>query len=139
MLALWRPWGFPRTFETDFGSALSSEPVSTSCFCPSVDVHEGESEYRLDFDLPGVDPANVAVKVDKQVLTISGERKVEGDPAKARAWRVERSTGAFARSFELPDDAALDQISATSRNGVLTVLVPKAEPSSRKIQVQATS
>lgn len=102
-----------------------------------VDLFRDGDHYVLDADLPGVDPGSIDVDVDGQVLTIRAERTArvqEGAKWLAR----ERSHGSYLRQFNLGDGIAVDQISASYDNGVLSVTLPvseKAKP--RKIEVQA--
>lgn len=104
---------------------------------PSVDIQEQTEQYLVSADIPGVDPKQIDISVDKNILTIKGERQAEQVTEELGFKRVERTFGQFQRRFTLPENADAENISATGANGVLTVCIPKqevAEP--RKITVQ---
>ncbi|MBS0583305.1 MAG: Hsp20/alpha crystallin family protein [Proteobacteria bacterium] len=103
---------------------------------PRVDVREEDSRYVILADIPGVDSKDIEISMDKGVLTIKGERKSEATTENAKLTRVERRHGAFERSFALPDSADADAITASGKNGVLEIAIPKkAQAAPRKIQV----
>lgn len=103
---------------------------------PRVDVKEEANRFVIFADLPGVDLEAIEVQMDKNVLSIRGERAAPQAGEDARFTRQERRHGAFARSFTLPDTADAEGIVATGRNGVLEVVIPKRpEAAPRRIQV----
>jgi len=110
--------------------------VVTSQWAPRVDIREEEKRFVILADIPGVDPKDIEVQMDKGILTIKGERKAEQREESQRHTRVERSYGSFYRRFALPDGADPDGISATGRHGVLEVVIPKKpETTPRRISV----
>jgi HSP20 family protein len=95
-------------------------------FAPDCDILESDSEYKVQIDLPGLSKKEIGIALKSHVLTIKGERDIkaaDGEEFK----RQERKRGAFARSFALPENVNAAEISATFRNGVLTVSMPKSE------------
>lgn len=110
----------------------------TVAWTPAADVREDERAYLFDLELPGVAPESVEVTADQGVLSVRGERRSEARESNVGRWHiVERSQGAFRRSFQLPAQVAEDKIEAQYTNGVLTVRVPKAEvPKAKKIEVK---
>ena len=87
----------------------------------------------MDVDLPGVKKRILKVDINKGVLTISGERKVKEEVKEEDYYKVETYFGKFSRSFTLPDNADIENIEASSENGVLEVIIPKLkEDSARK-------
>lgn len=103
---------------------------------PRVDVREEEGRYVILADVPGVAPADIEISMDKGVLTIKGERKSESTAENGTLTRVERRNGAFQRSFALPDSADAEAITASGKNGVLEIAIPKkAQAAPRKIAV----
>jgi len=96
-------------------------------WAPTLDVSETEGEYLLRADLPAVKKEDVTITVDNDLLTIAGERKYEGDEKSERVHRRETFRGMFSRSLSLPDNADASAIRAESRDGVLTVHVPKTK------------
>ncbi len=121
------------------GSDASDESaVVTSQWVPRVDIKEESDRFVIYADLPGVDPQNVEVLMDKGVLTIKGERNSEVEENGERFSRVERRYGNFYRRFALPDTANADGVTAHGRHGVLEISIPKKpESTPRRIQVGA--
>jgi HSP20 family protein len=103
---------------------------------PRVDILETERAYEIRAELPGVPREDVNIAVDDNVLTVSGERKLEKDVNKESYHRIERVYGSFTRSFTLPTSVDSTQVEAKLENGLLTVVVPKAaEAQPRKIEI----
>jgi HSP20 family protein len=122
--------GFP-SFRTAFGSTE---------LMPSVDVVETEKEIVITAELPGLEEKDVQINVADNVLTIRGEKKAEKEQKGQDYRMVERSYGAFSRSFELPEGTDLDAVQADMAKGVLKVTVPKQAPAvARKIEVKAAA
>jgi HSP20 family protein len=92
---------------------------------PAMDVVEGEDSYMLALDLPGLKADDVELDVTDGVLTISGERRFEHTSPDGGFVRVERSSGAFARSLPLPDGTDAEAIAASFDDGVLEITIPK--------------
>lgn len=99
---------------------------------PTADISETDREYIVRAELPGVARKDVKVTVEDGVLTLSGERLYEKEDKSERFHRMERFQGSFARSFSLPDCADASAISAESKDGTLTVHIPKAESAKPK-------
>jgi len=129
---------FDRLFEgslMQMGSTDESSVV-TSQWIPLVDIKEEANQFVLYADLPGVDPQDIEVQMDKGMLTIKGERRIEATVETERFSRVERRHGSFHRRFALPDSADPERISASGHNGVLQIVIPKRpETTPRRIQV----
>lgn len=112
------------------------EPV----FRLAVDIREDEEAFFVEAEVPGLTAEDVNVDIEKGVLTIRGERKFDREESDETSGyrRIERSYGAFSRSFSLPETVDPEGIDADLKNGVLTVRLPKREaPGSRKIAVKA--
>lgn len=125
---------FDRFFQA--GDDQDESSVVTSQWAPLVDIKEEPEQFVIYADLPGIDPQDVEVLMDKGILTIKGERKSETSEQTERYSRVERRYGSFHRRFALPDSADPDGIAATGRNGVLMISIPKRpETKPRRIQV----
>jgi len=126
---------FDRFFGEDADTDASS--VVTSQWVPRVDVKEEQERFVIFADLPGVEPGSIEVNMDKGLLSIRGERRAEERSEGERYSRVERAHGVFYRRFALPESANPDGISATGRNGVLEITIPKRpESTPRRINVQ---
>ena len=111
--------------------------IATANWAPAVDIKEDDKAFTLLADIPGVDPEEIEVTMDKGVLTIKGERQSEKKTEEENYKRVERQYGVFYRRFTLPDSANADAIEAHSDNGVLKITIPKQEVAqSRRITVK---
>ena len=111
--------------------------IATANWAPAVDIKEDDKAFTLLADIPGVDPEEIEVTMDKGVLTIKGERQSEKKTEEENYKRVERQYGVFYRRFSLPDSANADAIEAHSEHGVLKITIPKQEVAqSRRISVK---
>ncbi|GAB2653779.1 Hsp20/alpha crystallin family protein [Arenimonas aestuarii] len=118
------------------GEADDASSVVTSQWMPRVDIKEESDRFVILADLPGVDPGEIEVQMDKGILSIKGERKTEAVAESERYSRVERAHGVFYRRFALPDSANPEGVTATGKHGVLEIAIPKRpETTPRRIQV----
>ncbi len=117
-----------------FGNVLehSGEESNLTTWAPAVDIYETEHELVVKADLPEVDPKELDVRVENNLLTIRGERKFEKKVAEENYLRVERAYGSFSRSFSLANTVNSEAIQADYRNGVLTLTIPKREEAKPK-------
>lgn len=97
-------------------------------WAPSTDISETDQEYVIRASLPAVKKEDVQVTVDGGMITIKGERKQQQEGKAEKYHRVESFYGSFERSFSLPENANADAIRCESKDGVLTVHIPKTEP-----------
>jgi len=103
---------------------------------PAVDVWETEAELVLSFDLPGVAEDKIAVELDNDVLTVSGERERTDEHSSERFYRFERRYGQFSRSVSLPAAVKEEDVQANYTDGVLEIRIPKPEGTKpRRIEV----
>ncbi len=110
--------------------------VETSQWAPRVDIREEEKRFVILADVPGVDPSTIEVSMDKSMLTLKGDRKLDSDESSGRLTRQERVHGSFHRRFALPESADADGISAQGRYGVLEISIPKKpETTPRRITI----
>jgi len=110
--------------------------VATSAWTPAVDIKEENERFVIHADIPGVSPEHVEITMESGVLSIKGERAYDHKEERKDYKRMERVRGTFYRRFSLPDTADAEKISATGKNGVLEIVIPKhpvAQP--RKIEV----
>jgi HSP20 family protein len=108
-------------------------------FSPRSDASAGDNSYEINVELPGVKEDDIEVELHDGVLSVRGEKKHERREEREGYFFSERQYGRFQRTFRLPPDAAEEGITASFRDGILTVSVPKsepAEPPSRRIQVK---
>jgi HSP20 family protein len=114
-----------------------NETMTVADWAPIVDIEEGENEYHISAELPGLRRENVKITLQEGVLTLQGERKQEHDEKGKRFHRVERSYGAFVRNFALPDVIDEGKVSAEFKDGVLHIRLPKSEKAKpRAIEVK---
>lgn len=107
-------------------------------FSPALDVEENEDAFTLHVELPGVEPGDVDVSLEENVLTISGERRFYDDRDADGFRRVERHFGRFHRAVRLPDRVDADRVEANYNDGMLRIVVPKAEEAKpRRIAINA--
>ena len=118
---------------------LSGRGLTKQAFQVAVDIREEHDAFFVDAEVPGLAADDVHIDVEKDVLTIRGERKVEKEEIEDTYRRVERQYGSFTRSFTLPETVDADSISADLNNGVLALRLPKKEaPTPRSISVNAS-
>jgi len=110
----------------------TGEQSNLSAWAPAVDIYESEQELVVKADLPDIDPKDLDIRVENNLLTIRGERKFEKKVSEENYLRVERSFGSFARSFTLANTVNPDAIKAEYQNGVLTLAIPKREEAKPK-------
>jgi len=128
-----------RMFDDVLGGSPSSGAQGGRMTMPSLDVQEKDDELCVAVELPGVRSEDVDVRLERDVLTISGEKKAENDQQQSNYHMMERSYGRFSRSLQLPFTPDPEQVSADYEHGVLKVRL-KREPQqqgSRRIQVRS--
>jgi HSP20 family protein len=137
----WRPFKemeeLQNRLNTYFGNSSltrnsDQESAAPAKWAPLVDIVEDEKEYLIKAELPEINKEDISIKVDKGVLSITGERKFEKEEKGKKYHRVERSYGHFTRTFTLPEDADADNVKAEFKNGVLEVHLHKAEKAKPK-------
>jgi len=112
------------------------QDLTAGNFVPPVDIYEDEQGITVKAELPGIDPKDVDVQVENNVLTIKGERKLEREEKEENFHRIERRYGSFVRSFTLPPTVDTDTVKADYENGVLKVhLAKRAEAKPKQIKV----
>jgi HSP20 family protein len=126
---------FNRLFNESFRNQPEESALTT--WAPAVDIYETPNELVVKADLPDVNEKDIDVRVENNLLTIRGERKFEKSVSEENFLRVERTYGAFSRSFSLPNTVNAEKIGAEYKNGVLTVTLPKREESKPR-QVKVT-
>jgi HSP20 family protein len=117
-------------FRDSFSRGLVSRGATGSPFMsyePDLDMQESATEYVYRIDLPGIEKDKVNIKVHNNYLTLSGERKTEKEASEDESgiYRMERSFGSFMRTVPLPPDANSEGMAAESKDGVLTIRIPK--------------
>jgi HSP20 family protein len=125
-LMRWDPW-----------REMLSRHENDGTWLPPVDILEKGDDLLIRAELPGVKIEDLDVRVEDDVLHLQGQRQ-ETEVEEGRSYRRERSYGAFARSFSLPTTVDAAKIRAQLRQGVLEIVLPKAEEAKpRKVEIQA--
>ncbi len=120
----------------------NSSEANLTTWAPAVDIYETEHELVVKADLPDIQPEELDIRVENNILAIRGERKFEKSVKEDNYLRVERSYGSFARSFSLASTVNTEAIKADYKNGVLTLTVPKreeAKPKQIKVNVETAA
>jgi HSP20 family protein len=130
-----------RTFDSAYrGNAREDEQSMVATWSPLVDVFEDGEGITLKAELPEVDAKDVDIQVEGNTLTLKGERKLEREDKRDGYHRIERTYGAFGRTFTLPNTVDVEHITAQSKDGVLKVFLPKkAETKPRQIKVAVST
>lgn len=120
-----------RVFDTFWTGSDGNAPTPRS-WSPAVDISETPDAYLVTAEVPGVEKENVHVTVLENRLFIKGEKHQESREEKENTHRTERVYGAFSRSFDLPRAVDAEKISASYKDGILRIAVPKAEDAKPK-------
>jgi HSP20 family protein len=143
-LTRYEPWLLMNRLQRDLDRLLAQpgsnddSDQSVVDWVPPVDIREQETQFLIHADLPGIEPKNIEITLEKGVLTIRGKRELETRKETDGFKRVERASGTFYRRFSLPDTADSASVSARFTNGVLEVAIPKqAQVLPRRINVEA--
>lgn len=140
------PWSFLRDMQGELNQLFERNPVpggedlsfvETSQWTPHVDIKEEQDKFVILADLPGIEPKEIQVSMENNILTIKGERRLERKLKEENYSRMERFSGTFYRRFTLPEEADGQHIQAKGKHGVLEIIIPKKEPHvPRKIDVR---
>jgi HSP20 family protein len=145
MLVRWTPWNEMQRLSREFDKAFGFGPATGTghgdAWLVPFDVSEDADKLVLVADLPGVDQKDLDIQVEQNILTLKGQRKIEREakPEGDFYRRFERQAGAFVRTFKVPPTVDAEKISASLKDGVLTLALPKkpeAQPRQIKISVQ---
>src|ERR1700719_2455622 len=117
-----------------FGDAMgrTGQESNLTPWAPAVDIYETEHELVVKADLPDVNPQDLDIRVENNILTIRGERKFDTKAHEDNYLRIERCYGSFSRSFALANSVQSESIQADYHNGVLTLSLPKREEAKPK-------
>ena len=133
MLTRWDPFAELNRLSTDVNRLWAEQQRG---FEPAVDILEEADRIVMQVEVPGMKVEDVQVHVENNVLTLSGERRIEHEENKERYHRIERSYGSFSRAFILPKSVDGDAIDAKLEDGVLRLGLPKkAVAEKRKIEI----
>ena len=145
-LTTWKPFGgltpfrdFERTtkemdrfWDSFLEGTLRKRGEDGTEWFPSLDVSETKNELMVKAEVPGMDPKDIDISLSDGMLTIKGEKKREKEEKEADYHLVERSYGAFVRSVQLPKEVQGNKISASYKDGILKITLPKSEEAKKK-------
>jgi len=114
-----------RLFEDEYGREGKAPILAMNT--PPTDIFESEKGYVLKMELPGFSKEDVKIDFANDTITIKGERKQDQEVKKEDYHRIERSYGMFQRSFSLPRNIQIEKIDANMQDGILQIVIPKAE------------
>ena len=129
----YRPTNFRSLVDQFFNQDFSGGSVSS--FSPKVDIAETESEFEIQLHVPGMNKSDFNIDLNKDQITISGERKMEKENKGKNFHSVESYYGNFNRTFYLPDVINKDKVDASYVDGILTITLPKDEKKVTKKQI----
>jgi len=121
-----------RLFEQTLSRSRGEEGVSATTWTPAVDIYETADTIVMKAELPGVAREDIQIQINENTLTLQGERRFAKDVQEENYLRLERAYGGFHRSFTLPATVQQDKIRALFKDGVLELVLPKAEDSKPK-------
>jgi len=121
---------FPSFVDEFFGGDLLPRffvENDNSMNVPAVNIKEGKDDFKIEVAAPGLDKNDFKIDLDNNVLTVSSEKENKVEEDHDRFMRKEFSYSRFSRSFSLPESVDAEKISASHKDGILTILVPKKE------------
>ena len=141
VITRWDPLRGVVAFRNPFNALfrdLSEGETATASFIPAVDVYEDEKKVVLKLEIPGIEEKDLDVSVEKNTLTVKGERKLEKEEKEENFHRIERRYGSFFRAFTLPTTVDTESVAASYNAGVLKLELtkkPEAQPKQIKVNV----
>jgi HSP20 family protein len=121
-----------RLWDSFFEGRSAKRRAAANEWLPALDVSETKNDFVVKAEMPGLDPKDLDISLTNGVLTIKGEKKQEKEEKEENYHLLERSYGSFTRSVRLPAEVQGDKISASFKNGVLKVILPKSEDTKSK-------
>jgi HSP20 family protein len=121
-----------RLFEQTLSRSRGEEGVTATTWTPAVDIYETADTIVMKAELPGVAREDIQIQIDGNTLTLKGERRFARDVQEESYLRIERAYGSFHRSFALPATVQQENVRAVLKDGVLELMLPKAEDSKPK-------
>ncbi len=138
MLVKWNPtrnfFAFDKDIDQFFDDFFTGNvpEAREATMSPRINLEENDNEWILTAELPGVKKDDVTVNFQDNLLTLTGEKKFEKEDKKKHFHRIERSYGQFSRSVQIPSSIVLDKIDARYEDGILNIILPKAEDAKPK-------
>jgi HSP20 family protein len=121
-----------RLWDSFFEGRPGREVEEVGEWLPTLDLSETENDLVVKAEIPGIDPKEIDISLANEMLTIKGEKKQEKEEKEENYHLIERSYGSFVRTIPLPREVQGDKISASYKNGILKVTLPKSEEAKKK-------
>ncbi|WP_114520889.1 Hsp20/alpha crystallin family protein [Altererythrobacter sp. ZODW24] len=121
-------------FPSRWPALQSASRLTTSLPVPAVEMIETDDSYKVSVEVPGIDPKDVDLAVQQDMLIIKGEKREEFSESDRNHARSERSYGCFERHITMPVDANLEAVEASSKNGVITIEIPRDSESKAAVR-----
>jgi HSP20 family protein len=121
-----------RLWDTFFEERPRKGGEEVGAWLPPLEVAETKNDIVVRIEIPGIDPKDIDISLTNDLLTIKGEKKNEEEETGENYHLTERSYGSFSRSIRLPGEVQSDKISASYKNGILKVTLPKSEEAKKK-------
>ena len=143
LMPILRPARFPNWPDHNllsrfFEDFAAPNHLSERNWVPSIDVAENDSAFTVKAEVPGMDKNDLDITLTDGLLTIKGEKKNEHKEEEENYHLVETSYGSFSRTLRLPTDVEMSKVDAKYKDGVLTIVLPKAEETTpKKIEVNS--
>jgi HSP20 family protein len=139
-ISLWRPFRelermrreMDRLWDSFFEGKPSRKVEEVGEWLPTLDVSETKNDLVVRAEIPGIDPKDIDISLTNDILTIKGERKQEKEEKEENYHLIERNYGSFTRTIRLPREVQSERISASYKNGILKVTLPKSEEAKKK-------
>lgn len=114
-----------RLFDRIWEGGLPEVTTPLGEWTPALDISETNDVVVLKAEVPGIEPKDIQVTWNNQVLTVAGEKKMHKEEKDEKFYRMERASGSFARSVTIPVPVDVSKVAATFHNGLLTITMPK--------------
>lgn len=121
-----------RLFEDDFPGQDPKNQLAPGYWFPATDIFETKDDFVFKIELPGISKDDIKVELSGESLTVKGERKEEIEVKKEEFHRIERCGGTFTRNFTLPKNANGEKVTASMKDGILELRIPKQEKTKTK-------
>jgi HSP20 family protein len=118
---------------------FGDDNITSGAWAPAVDIYETAEAVEMTFEIPGVNQKDIKVNIENNLLTVSGERQFEHEDKRNNYHRIERSYGAFQRSFTVPSTIDPNKINAEFENGLLRLTLqkrPETQPRAIEVKVK---
>lgn len=132
------PWADFKSLQDEINELFDIDrfPTTAGLFdrsvSPAIDIVEGDHDFTVTCELPGLDQKDIDVSIASNVLTLKGQKKDEREEKKGKYYKKESWSGSFHRTLLLPASVSADKISAELKDGILTIILPKKEDAKPK-------